>query len=252
MDGDGIPNNQDHCPRSPGGKYDEDGDGLGDECDPCPIAPPPSTPDADGDAVDSPCDPDSHTAGDVISVFFGFGEQFPSTWTPSDPSAFAVDNGDLVVTPSGTDPVTLSIPIPASSTNLAVVAGYKITGLIDTDFHRIAVTGADPRPAGGELVKCGPERSKLVDVIQVDSTAGSANMPAMLDVFDTAASYKATFRQQGATIDCVVLNASQSGVVSTTGTGDFLSFAGLEVQGATVRFSYIMVVTRLAGGSGVR
>jgi hypothetical protein len=33
LDGDGLLNGEDFCPRGPGGQFDEDGDGIGDDCD---------------------------------------------------------------------------------------------------------------------------------------------------------------------------------------------------------------------------
>jgi len=245
LDGDGIKNSDDHCPRIAGGEFDEDGDGIGDDCDKCPIAAPPSAADADADEVDSPCDPDAHEKGDQIAVFEGFNGGIPDGWTPSDPNAFTIDNGELVVNPPSDAGATIQIPLPRTSTNMAVIAGYKLVSLQNTTTHHIAITGDDMRPAGGEHISCGPERIGLDDTIVVESLlGGSQTMPAMLDVFSTSDNYKVTFRQTGTAVDCVVVDNAKSEVVQTRSSGDSMPSAGILVQGATVRFSYIMVVTR--------
>lgn len=245
LDGDGIPNGQDHCPRVAGGAFDEDGDGIGDDCDKCPISPPPSSADADADEVDAPCDPDDHEKGDQIAIFEGFNGDIPSNWTPSDPNAFQIDNGELVVNPPSEAGATIQIPIPRQSTNMAVIAGYKLVSLQNTNTHRIAITGDDVRPAGGEHISCGPQRVGLDDTLLVESAkAGSQTGVVMLDTFSTSDNYKITFRQAGAAVDCVIVDNAMSGVVSTSSSGDSMPTAGILVQGATVRFQYILVVTR--------
>src|SRR3990167_1102391 len=72
IDGDGLPNDKDHCQHAMGGQYDEDGDGVGDDCDRCPIAAPRPAPDPDTDVVDAPCDPAPSGGGDVTLLFDGF------------------------------------------------------------------------------------------------------------------------------------------------------------------------------------
>jgi hypothetical protein len=57
IDGDGIPNEDDNCPRVPNpDQLDSDGDGVGDACDNCPDVPNPDQRDRDGDGVGDACD----------------------------------------------------------------------------------------------------------------------------------------------------------------------------------------------------
>lgn len=83
LDGDGIPNADDLCPRAfgpirpvdLGAQADADGDGLGDDCDPCPLAPGTMdcAVDTDGDGVPDPEDLCPFDAGSALEDRDGDG-----------------------------------------------------------------------------------------------------------------------------------------------------------------------------------
>jgi hypothetical protein len=242
LDGDGIANRDDHCPRGPGGLYDEDGDGLGDDCDPCPIAPPPAVPDDDGDDVDSPCDPDPHTPGDKIAAFSGF-QTLPDNWTQRTPGAWVVMGGEVVVTPPTTATETLTIPLSVPSNKLAILTAYRIDQVDGGTEHDVDVTAADPRPAGGTTLLCGGQRTLNGDSLQLVTTEGGGSKP-LTDLFNTASLYEVVAKAENASAACAVVADHDMGAVSATISGDTLTQAGLSVHGATARFGYVLVISR--------
>jgi len=67
MDGDGIPNGDDNCPKvANANQEDRDGDGFGDACDNCPSRPNTRQSDSDDDLVGAICDTDKDYDGDGI------------------------------------------------------------------------------------------------------------------------------------------------------------------------------------------
>ena len=82
LDGDGIPNVEDLCPRSAGAsQHDEDGDRVGDSCDVCPSVADPAQSDAREvlamqfeDGIGDACDPRGTFSGDLLGAFFPFTE----------------------------------------------------------------------------------------------------------------------------------------------------------------------------------
>ena len=105
LDGDGIPNAEDLCPRSAGGsQHDEDADGVGDRCDVCPAVADPTQSDAREqlgmqfeDGVGDACDPRSGFTGDELGAFFAFADPAEGLawrgagWTVADDAARATD-----------------------------------------------------------------------------------------------------------------------------------------------------------------
>jgi hypothetical protein len=88
LDGDGIPNASDSCPRSHNpSQHDEDGDAVGDRCDVCPMVADPSQSDAGeqaalqfGDGIGDACDPRTSRDGDVLAAFHPFDEATSQQW----------------------------------------------------------------------------------------------------------------------------------------------------------------------------
>jgi Thrombospondin type 3 repeat len=82
LDGDGVLNEVDNCPRAANrNQHDEDRDLLGDVCDSCPHLANATQADGDKDGVGDACDPRPTEAGDRIDVFLGFNEPLPDTVT---------------------------------------------------------------------------------------------------------------------------------------------------------------------------
>ncbi len=245
IDGDGIPNGKDFCEHMAGGAYDEDGDGIGDECDPCPIAPPPAQPDPDGDAVDSPCDPDPRTPGARILLFNGFN--VPVANAGAD---WKFQNGDAVVTPSGPEVVEeLPFPIATVSNHVTIFAAYRIDGASTTATTAdAAVKSRAMLPFDKTVVQCGGSRASGADAVLLAQTdtemATTQNSKTIGTAFSPTATYKVAQQTDDAVASCALAGdtMADSGAIQLPINGSTPTQAVLYARGATVRFSYILVV----------
>jgi len=238
LDGDGIVNGKDFCEHMPGGDHDEDGDGIGDECDPCPIAKPPSSPESDGDGVDSPCDPDPRTPGDKIVLFNGFNTPIASA-----PSDWKIQGGEAIVTPSDPtmlDQLSFSLALP--SNRIAVLASYRVdsvaTGATGADAGVISL---DDLPMGGSTVQCGGSRTGSADQLLLRTDTAPVSK-AQTNLFNPASLYRVAEQLDGATANCALISDTETGAVQTSSPGFAMNKVGLVARGATVRFSYLLVV----------
>jgi hypothetical protein len=245
IDGDGIPNGKDFCEHMAGGANDEDGDGIGDECDACPIAPPPAQAEADGDAVTAPCDPDTRTPGDRILLFNGFNAAVAGA-SP----AWKFQNGEAIVTPSGPGTVEqITLPLVTISNHLAIFAAYQIDAASTTATTADAGIGSKTDlPFDKTVVQCGGSRASGTDQVlmfQIDTGGGmTQSTMALGTAFDPTARYRVVQQLDGATANCAIAGASManSGVTQLPINGSTPSQVVLYARGATVRFSYILVV----------
>jgi hypothetical protein len=242
VDSDGIPNSKDFCQHMAGGVNDEDGDGIGDECDACPIAAP-GVADADGDAVAAPCDPDTRTPGDRILLFNGF-----NTAVAGAGPAWKFQNGEAIVT-AGDAGEYLVLPLAATSNHIAVFTSYQIDASSTTAATADAAVGSRTvLPLGSSEVRCGGSRASGTDqvlVLQTDTGGGQTpNTKTLTTAFDPTAKYRVVQQVDGATTNCAVAGASManSGAIQLATDGDTPTNAVLYARGATVRFSYILVV----------
>jgi hypothetical protein len=254
IDGDGIPNDRDFCNHMPGGEFDEDGDRLGDECDPCPIAAPLDEPDPDGDGVDAPCDPDPRTPGDSIALFEGFNGPLPATWKGS--ASWQVVGGAVVFTPTDNSIVEeLRAPLPALTTQVAVLSAYRVDSVDTTASQNIAgISTIDRRPAGISKVNCNGRRTTGgEDALVIDSDRG-INQKTFLDLFNTANLYQVSEVLDLGNGACAMIADSPSGTnneagaVQTQTAGEAPNEAALIARGAVVRFGYLLVIQRTPGG----
>lgn len=245
LDGDGILNGQDFCAHVPGGATDEDGDGIGDVCDPCPIAPPPATPDADGDAVDSPCDPDSHSGGDTIVFFDGFGSGLDPAWKATTPSAWTIEGGELVVNLAG-QPNSDFLQIGVlTKTSLSVETAYRIdrleTGASD---HFVVIGGSDPRPAGVATMQCGLDHNDTTSAesVLIQTNLNNAVSPTT-KAFNTASLYTLGAYDTGNSVGCTALgDGTALGVVQAPISPDSLTSIALGARAVTARYEWVLVV----------
>jgi hypothetical protein len=245
IDGDGIPNGKDFCEHMAGGANDKDGDGFGDECDPCPIAPPPAQPDPDGDAVDSPCDPDPRTPGSKIVLFNGF-------YAPVDGAGadWKFQNGEAIVTPSAPGTVEqLAFPLPTAWRQLAIFTAYQVDAATATAATADAGVGSKTvLPLGTSAVQCGGSRASGADQVllfQIDTSGGTTqNSQPLTAAFNPATRYRVVQLIEGATANCAVAGASmtESGAIQLPTDGSSPTNAVIYARGATIRFSYILVV----------
>ena len=249
-DGDGIPNHLDFCQHQEGGRFDEDLDGIGDDCDRCPIAPPPATPDPDGDEVDSPCDPDPTVAGDRIVVFDGFnGPTLPSTWTTTTPGAWEIRGGQLIVTAPTVGLETLTAPLPLTSNHMAVLSSYRVDAVDPAASENAAsVIAVDRRPAGLSIVSCGGSRTGGTDRLLLDTDLAN-QAQSFTSLFDTAGLYRLAARVENAQAACAMIANAETGAVQAGTSGQSMTEAGLSARGATVRFSYLLVIQRARIGA---
>lgn len=245
IDGDGIPNGKDFCEHMAGGANDEDGDGIGDECDRCPIAPPPSQADPDGDAVDSPCDPDTRTPGDKILLFNGF-----NTAVANPGADWKFQNGEAVVTPAAPDAVEeLKLPLATATNHISIYAAYRIGGVASgaTQADAAVASATVGLPMGMSRVQCGGSRSSGSDALLLKSDSdGASNQSTkpVTNVFNSASQYRLLQQLDGATATCALAGDSDanSGAIQLTTDGNTPNQIILYARGATVRFSYILVV----------
>jgi hypothetical protein len=245
LDKDGIPNDKDLCQHLAGGTNDEDGDGIGDECDLCPISPPPSQRDPDGDAVDSPCDPDTRTPGDKILLFNGLNAAMSSA-----EADWKFQNGEAVVTPSAPDKVEqLVFPLATATNHMTIYAAYRIDGVAhgaaQADAAIASATAA--LPMGASRVQCGGSRSGGSDALLLKSDSSGASDQStkpVTNVFNSASRYRLLQQLDGATAFCALAGDGEanSGAIQLTTDGSTPSQVVLYARGATVRFSYILVI----------
>lgn len=245
MDGDGIPNGKDFCEHMAGGANDEDGDGIGDECDACPIAPPSAQAESDGDAVTSPCDPDTRTPGDRILLFNGFNAAVAGAGPD-----WKFENGEAVVTPSAPDAgEELTFPIATASNHLTIFTAYRIDGSSTTATTAdAAVRTRANLPFDKTMVQCGGSRASGADQVlafQLDTGGGTVqSTKAVTTAFSPTATYRIAQQLRDAVANCALLGDTMAnqGATQLGINGSTPSQAVLYARGATVRFSYIMVV----------
>lgn len=245
LDGDGIPNGKDFCEHMAGGDHDEDGDGIGDDCDACPIAPPPAQAEADGDAVTSPCDPDTRTPGDKILLFNGFNAAVAGAGAD-----WKFVGGEAIVTPSAPDTVEqLVFPLATASNHLTIFTAYRIDGASTTaTIADAAVRSRTILPLGTTVVQCGGSRVSGADAVVLGQSDAAMNVTQSSKTVGTAFSSTATYRiaQQldGAAANCALVGdtMANSGAIQLPTDGSVPTEAVLYARGATVRFSYILIV----------
>lgn len=245
LDGDGIPNDKDHCEHMAGGAYDEDGDGIGDECDACPIAKPPATAETDGDGVDAPCDPDPKTPGDKIVLFQGFNAP-PDTWKATPDQVWQVMGGEAIMTPGATNAIEeLTVPVTPSA-HMAIFASYRVdqvaAGATNAD---VAVTATDDLPMGGAKIICGGSRVGASDLLRIhDMTGGAENNAPAMNLFDPASRYGLIEQIDGGKANCVVTSTKDNNAIGIDTTGEQMNKVGLYARSATARFAFVLVVAR--------
>jgi hypothetical protein len=246
VDGDGIPNGKDFCEHAAGGDHDEDLDGIGDECDPCPIARPPASADSDGDAVDGTCDPDPRTPGDKIILFNGFNA--PVAGAGAD---WKFQGGEAIVTPAAPDTVEqLVFPLARATNHMAILAAYRIDGVASGAASAdAAVISKTVLPLGTSVIQCGGSRAGGSDAVLLKTDAnGSANETSkmLINAFNPASQYRVAELLDGAAVNCAVAGDTMdnSGALQLASDGSTPTQAVLYARGATVRFSYILVIAR--------
>jgi hypothetical protein len=246
-DNDGIVNGKDFCQHLAGGDHDEDLDGIGDECDPCPISKPPAAAESDGDAVDSVCDPDTRTPGDKLILFNGFNAPIASAG-----AAWKIQGGQAVVTPSSPTAVEqLTFSIAGGTSHMAIFAGYRIdavtAGATQTDA---GVLSRSILPLGTTEVQCGSTRFSGTDSVllaQTDAQGGSTQSTAgVTNAFNAAGAYRVLELIERGTANCAVAAdvKENSGATQLATDGSVPTQVVLFARGATIRFSYVLVVAR--------
>ena len=241
LDGDGIPNDKDFCEHMAGGAFDEDGDGIGDECDPCPIARPPAVAETDGDGVDAPCDPHPTTPGDKILLFNGFNAALPGTWSSVGP--WTVQGGEAIMTPTDATAVAQITAPVAASAHLVVFAGYRVDQIAaGATTSEAAAAAIDHLPLGDTTITCGSTRVGAADQLRLQTKTTDDHNVAKVSLFDPASQYTILEQLDGSTVNCALVPTADSDPLTGRLTGETMNQAALIASGATVRFSYLLVV----------
>src|SRR5262249_1666748 len=153
---------------------------------------------------------------------------------------------------TATDPNTpdqLVLPVVATSNHVAVFTAYQIDSTAAVATTADAGVGSKTvLPLGTSLIQCGGSRASGADQVlltQVDGNGGmTQSTKTLATAFDTAAKYRVVEQVDGPMANCAVAgaNMANSGATQLPADGNMPTNVVLYARGATVRFSYILVV----------
>jgi hypothetical protein len=180
-------------------------------------------------------------------VFDGFRAALPANWKASTGATWTISGGELLVTsPDATGEQTLTIPLPRATSQLAISARYRIDRLDTTgsDFHVVAVTARDLRPAGVANFHCAAQQNAGVSRLQLNTDQANAGMDSPKPLFATAPLYQLGARLVNGDVGCAVVADTARAAVDAVITGDAPSEVGLAVRAVDARFAAVLVVGR--------
>lgn len=254
LDGDGVPNAVDDCPRvfdpprpvDHGKQADADGDGVGDACDPCPLvafatecaAPDPNDPDGDGlpSALDN-C-PSAANPGQEDRDQDGKGDACdpcPDAFNPGlDPCPATIRDLKTGAVPLDTRVQVGPALVTGVGTKDGSPQGYFLQmvpgdpGYVDADWSGIYVyhpAGAGGVAAGDRVVVAGVVHDYYgqVQVSEVSSLSVTSHGEAAPDPVPVLAAEVATGGPRAASLEGVVVRIEDVGVTDTApppGPGD--------------------------------
>jgi hypothetical protein len=235
VDGDTIPDAVDNCPQlANANQANEDGDASGDLCDACP--PFVDTTDSDDDTVPDACDPHPTEPGDTITLFEGFADGLPLSWSAA--GAWTAADGTLTSTDAGAEDSTLVIPYTGTA-NQTIYSIATITALANNLGASIGIVDRFD-DAGSVGVHCGGARS-FEGRLGLINVASGAFIDAVDHPFAVGQVYRLRLSRDEARYACTDLEGTPRTVSASPGiTGG--SFIGFRTRTASSTFPWIMVV----------
>jgi len=151
--------------------------------------------------------------------------------------------GELVVTaPDATTQQLLAIPLAKLSSQVSVLARWRVDGLAaGAATFEVGVAARDRRPAGIAQLQCGAVRDSIGDHLRVDTNTSTMSQ-LMPNLFDTAGLYRVAGSLTGANVGCALIADNSQGAVQAAITPDAMSEADLVARAVTARFSYVLIV----------
>jgi hypothetical protein len=154
------------------------------------------------------------------------------------------------VTPSAPDVVEeLSFPIATATNHLTIFAAYRIDGTSTTAATADAgVKSRTMLPFDKTFVQCGGSRASGTDAVLLAQTdtdmATTQSSKTIGTAFSPTATYKVAQQTDGPVANCALVGdtMANSGAIQLPINGSTPSQVVLYARGATVRFSYILIV----------
>ena len=137
---------------------------------------------------------------------------------------------------------TITVPLPVPSNQVALLAAYRVdTSSTSADA---GVSAASRLPMGVTLTSCGATRAAVGgDNVQATSNVGTQTKSAM-NLFDPASHYRFGEHIDGGTINCGLIADKETGAVTNGYNGELVNEVGIYARGATLRFAYLLVMSR--------
>ncbi|MEZ4363566.1 MAG: thrombospondin type 3 repeat-containing protein [Kofleriaceae bacterium] len=250
LDGDGLLNGADNCPRVANPKqHDEDHDTVGDVCDNCPHVANANQANADGDGVGDACDPRPTTAGDKIELFLAFDAPLPSNVTTPRGSWTLDPVRDVIQQSSDNQGTPAELLVAGTRDGATVVTGGRITA--GTNHVWLTVTLGEI----SDYYTCGyydyvPDRYYNNGMVELytrsadrfDWIAGSS--PAARLDLTSAFSLRATAESTVKRVQCATSDTRGSASVDTSATNLVPGRVGVRSTGVKYELDYLLVLGR--------
>ena len=239
-DGDGVLDASDNCPAvANANQFNEDSDKFGDVCDPCPPVAGDSPPDTDGDGVADACDPNPAVAGHSIALFEGFHAGVPTGWEVTGTWTMTGDD----IEGAATNAIVLATPL-TTTTHETVSTSLTVMSIAGSNNFSGVVTNRQAGSTSG--VACSLYRTnQFTPTPGLLASEGNTFMPAAYaQAMTSGATFSVKLRRDATMYSCDAVTGTNAAMTTvTTNLNNTPSSVGIYVLGATVRFSWLMVVS---------